>query len=239
MDLLSKMFLQIRLPRLTSNRANIAARWVNNIGHALIKSIELEIGGQRIDIQTGEYLYLNNELTIEGNKKNGIDYMVGYDVDPFGEKIVYIPLCFWFNKHYGSALPLIALNMHEIKVKIHIRPFHQITVAAEKEVLGINIAHSGTLMGVLLEPKAKIDDIKENIKKVKNWIKKIDNIDNSNELLAIEGNISKLFFQSYFKKYYWPEAHMMVLRTLLTSMASRSCCSSAPLAFTRVRRHSP
>lgn len=139
-DLLSKMYLQIRLPRLTVDRSNTSARWVTNVGHAMIKSIELEIGGQRIDLQTGEFLYLYNELTIEGNKKNGIDYMTGYEVDPFGEKVVYIPLMFWFNKHYGSALPLIALSMHEIKIKLNIRPFNEIVIAVDKEVDLISVS---------------------------------------------------------------------------------------------------
>jgi hypothetical protein len=34
------------------------------------------------------------------------------------EKTLYIPLEFWFNRHYGLALPLIALQYHEVKINV-------------------------------------------------------------------------------------------------------------------------
>jgi hypothetical protein len=45
-------------------------------------------------------------------------------------KKVYVPLLFWFNKSIGSALPLIALQYHELKIFI--------TLANAAEVTGID-----------------------------------------------------------------------------------------------------
>ena len=48
-DLLSKLYLQVTLPQLTSSLSSHGrVRWVDKIGHALIKSYELFIGGQSI-----------------------------------------------------------------------------------------------------------------------------------------------------------------------------------------------
>ena len=34
------------------------------------------------------------------------------------ETTLYVPLEFWFNRHYGLALPLIALQYHEVKINV-------------------------------------------------------------------------------------------------------------------------
>ena len=36
-------------------------------------------------------------------------------------RTIYIPLEFWFNRNPGLALPLIALQYHEVKVNIEFR----------------------------------------------------------------------------------------------------------------------
>jgi hypothetical protein len=46
-------------------------------GLALVKSVELEIGGQRIDKQYGDWMYIWNELSLGGDKREGFDDMVG------------------------------------------------------------------------------------------------------------------------------------------------------------------
>jgi hypothetical protein len=38
------------------------------------------------------------------------------------EQTLYIPLEFWFNRHTGLALPLIALQYHEVKINVEFNP---------------------------------------------------------------------------------------------------------------------
>ena len=98
---------------------------VPNFGHKLLKTIELEIGGQRIDKHYSEWLYIWNELSLPIGKRNGYDVMVGANPRNISTKLVtgqeyelYVPLEFWFCRNVGLALPLIALQYHEVKINI-------------------------------------------------------------------------------------------------------------------------
>ena len=90
-------------------------------GSAIIDNVELEIGGQRIDRHYQEWMNIWNELSTPESKAIALKSMQGdigtSSVD--GVKgMVQIPLQFWFCRNPGLALPLIALQYHEVKVKI-------------------------------------------------------------------------------------------------------------------------
>ena len=94
-------------------------------GLKLLKSIELEIGGQRIDKHYSEWLYIWNELSLPQGKREGYKLMVGGDklnrsivLQAAESYSVYVPLEFWFCRNVGLALPLIALQYHEVKINI-------------------------------------------------------------------------------------------------------------------------
>ena len=122
-------------------------RWLNWVGHNLINNVELEIGGQKIDKHYGDWLQIWNELSQEPGKQAGYADMVGNvpqlvnlltqggegcdDDCAQGEPnassevlscapeyTLYIPLQFWFNRNPGLALPLIALQYHEVKINL-------------------------------------------------------------------------------------------------------------------------
>jgi len=109
-------------------------QYVDWVGHALIKSIEIEIGGQRIDKHYGDWLHIWNELSQMESRWNGYKTMInGSTISNVDKKIeaaqdsdsesssrrsLYIPLQFWFCRNPGVALPLIALQYHEVKVNI-------------------------------------------------------------------------------------------------------------------------
>ena len=38
----------------------------------------------------------------------------------------YVPLQFWFNRNPGLALPLIALQYHEVKLNLELRPANEL-----------------------------------------------------------------------------------------------------------------
>jgi hypothetical protein len=109
----------------TTTLNNNCVALVPYFGLKLLKSIELEIGGQRIDKHYSEWLYIWNELSLPQGKRDGYKLMVGGD--KYNRSIVlqakesysvYVPLEFWFCRNIGLALPLIALQYHEVKINI-------------------------------------------------------------------------------------------------------------------------
>ena len=109
----------------TVNDVNNAIALVPYFGLKLLKTIELEIGGQRIDKHYSEWLYIWNELSLPLGKRDGYKLMVGGDkynrsiiLEAQQSYSVYVPLEFWFCRNVGLALPLIALQYHEVKINI-------------------------------------------------------------------------------------------------------------------------
>ena len=88
-------------------------------GATLIDNIELEIGGQRIDKQTSDWNQIWSELTTPESKAAGFKCMIGAcgNSNTNAVGLVQVPLNFWFCRNPGLALPLIALQYHEVKLK--------------------------------------------------------------------------------------------------------------------------
>jgi len=197
-DLLYSTYLEVHLPHYDATTRKTAV--YNNdqfsLGYNLLKYVELEIGGQLIDRQYGEWLFLwdtlsgSTEQSVMVNKMNGaagrpqvvqawntsatnnipgpataasadqvsaIDAVtlgtqtgtsanLGYYVSGQGTAsagqvfipgspagcsntgqatnnpglptVVYVPLKFFYTRNPGAALPLIALQYHEVKINI-------------------------------------------------------------------------------------------------------------------------
>jgi hypothetical protein len=115
----------------------------NDIGHALIDQVDLEIGGQLIDRQDGRWMQTYRNLTernqwgcpygitkfqkLSGTGSNtrfiresvtAQDRNRSTSTQP--DEMYYVPLAFWFCRNPGCALPLIALQYHEVKLKLQI-----------------------------------------------------------------------------------------------------------------------
>jgi hypothetical protein len=116
-DLIHRMYVQIKLPTLTG-----VSLWCDYVGLRLLADVEIEIGGQRIDKHYSYWLYIWNELSLPKGKVAAWQKMVGYDgtgaIISGNSYNLFVPLEFWFNRNVGLALPLIALQYHEVKVNI-------------------------------------------------------------------------------------------------------------------------
>ena len=92
-------------------------------GDELISEVELEIGGQRIDKHTKEWLQVWAELSTPESKAAGYKYLTGGFTNTLitgsetSQQSIMVPLQFWFCRNPGLALPLIALQYHEVKLK--------------------------------------------------------------------------------------------------------------------------
>jgi len=144
-DLITKMYLRAEIPEVCVRDGLSDAElkrtqfaWVRRLGHALIDSVELEIGGSRIDKQYGNWLTIWYELTHEVGHEEGYARMIG-DVPEMTELsspdangrlksryTLYVPLQFWFCRNNGLALPLIALQYHEVRVHFEFRSVNEL-----------------------------------------------------------------------------------------------------------------
>jgi hypothetical protein len=110
-DLISDMYVE-----LTSVKAfeKTEDAWV---AERAISTVELSIGGQRIDKHYQKWWRLYAELYMDESKKLNYGKMTstlgGAGVDA---KTCFLPLIFFFNRNPGLALPLIALQYHEVRI---------------------------------------------------------------------------------------------------------------------------
>ena len=132
-DLMYKTYLEVTLPDTTAATGGLTTDvlWTGDaqrrLGYALLKKLEVEIGGQIIDTHYGEWLYLWENLTSSYDNSCKLDAMVGGTLGGTSTTltscggrpgVLYIPLQFWFCRNPGLALPLIALQYHEVRLNI-------------------------------------------------------------------------------------------------------------------------
>jgi len=163
-DLAYRTYLQVTVPEINQlmgigafaagQGSGVYARWLDYPGEQLIAQVEVEIGGQRIDRQYGDWMHIWNQLTMTAEQQRGYWKMIGnttqltFITDPsfsdvdgpcdslaprqvcaprnaLPETTLYVPLQFWFCTNPGLALPLIALQYHEVKINLDIRPIDE------------------------------------------------------------------------------------------------------------------
>jgi hypothetical protein len=175
-DLAYRTYLQVTLPEIGQSlgtsgaRAGVYARWLDFPGEQLIAQVEVEIGGQRIDRQYGDWMHIWNQLTMSSEQQRGYFKMIGnttqltFITDPsfaavdgpcdssaprqvcaprnaLPETTLYIPLQFWFCTNPGLALPLIALQYHEVKINLDLRPIDE-CLWAVTSLVNVDVAAS-------------------------------------------------------------------------------------------------
>ena len=110
-DLVHRMYLSLKIP---ADNVDLCAFY----GLRLVNFVEIEIGGQKIDKHYSHWLYVWNELSLPKSKRDGYNKMVGQTGGALADQTLYVPLEFWFCRNVGLALPLIALQYHEVKINI-------------------------------------------------------------------------------------------------------------------------
>jgi hypothetical protein len=130
-DLITNMYCFVNLNGIAA--ATVAANYsewgyVRRLGHAMIDNYKIEIGGSLIDQHYGDWLNIWYELTHKTGQERGYAKMIGdiHDLTAINntgkrEYKLYIPLQFWFNRNNGLALPLIALQYHDVRITVVFR----------------------------------------------------------------------------------------------------------------------
>lgn len=142
-DLLYTTYLEVVMPGNVPTHAGNFNNDQGRLGYNLIKYVELNIGGQQIDRLYGEWLYLWDSLSSDLWTSKKLWNMVGGGpditnvmtttdsktvfTDPNAScasgrnampNTLYIPLTFFYTRNPGAALPLIALQYHEVKIDL-------------------------------------------------------------------------------------------------------------------------
>ena len=144
-DLINRTYLQVDLPALTGTGTQA---WVRNIGNVLIKEVSVSIGGSIIDKHYGQFLHIWQELTQTKEHEDSYNVMIGNTTELTTEaasipsRTLYIPLQFWFNRHIGLSLPIIALQYHEVKFDFELRPFSELYVSSSGTVTVPTLANA-------------------------------------------------------------------------------------------------
>lgn len=131
-DLLYSTYLEVVLPP-----GEVFNAEQYRLGYNLLKYVELDIGGQLIDRLYGEWLYIWDILTLVNGQADALNRTVGLlDLPGWSNPltipnpaactngrtasptVLYIPLNFFYTRNPGAALPLIALQYHEVKINI-------------------------------------------------------------------------------------------------------------------------
>jgi len=99
--------------------------WVEEIGHAIIDQLDLKIGNELIDRQTGDWMILFNNIAIDEYQKKNYEKMIGQvpELITFDDQIkpeykLVIPLQFYFCRHNGLSIPLVALRYHDVQINL-------------------------------------------------------------------------------------------------------------------------
>jgi hypothetical protein len=109
--------------------------WTNSLGHALIQTVELQIGGAIVETLDGRLLEVLDELYEPVETLKAKNAMIARAPTGFGpqtwisaNQTVYIPLPFWFSKPgvLSHALPLDALSADKVQIHVTFRPVTQL-----------------------------------------------------------------------------------------------------------------
>ena len=109
------------------SKYNTYAKWVNAVGYAIIKEIQLKFGSTILDKHTGLWYDIWNELT-DPNRKEWP--LIGKELDTdhslpnninnssTTKSRYFVPLKFYFNRNPGLALPILLLNDNDLRINI-------------------------------------------------------------------------------------------------------------------------
>lgn len=147
-DLVTRMYLKIDIAQITMNnvsqneleRNQYLFAWVQELGNFIIDNIEFDIGGSQIDKHWGHWMSTWHDLTKDVNTEPAYRALIGNvpeltalrAPDAQGnftqDYSLYVPLIFWCNTNSGLALPLIALQYHEVRLWIQFARFNDLII---------------------------------------------------------------------------------------------------------------
>jgi len=126
------------------NSTRLKFAWCKRLGHIILRDYSIMIGGTEIDKQYGEWLSIWHQLTGNMNMEKVYNKMIGnvssmtsFDRKTKDAYTLMIPLQFWFNRYNGLALPLVALEYHDVTLTLTTRDINECCYIEEGELIYI------------------------------------------------------------------------------------------------------
>lgn len=117
-DLVSSIVIKVRI------KCDKMDKWVDRLGFYIFKKISIEIGGRVVDSHNSSWLNLYYEVyRSESTSLNLINARVP---DEDGIMELFIPLRFWFNNSFGSALPVVAMQYQDISINLELSDINKV-----------------------------------------------------------------------------------------------------------------
>ena len=146
-DLVSNITLQVDLPSLQGltvtkfGGGTAQVGYTNSIGNALIKQVQLKVGGNIIDTQYSEFMDIWSSFSIPSGKQLAYAKQVKKYIDqtPYNNQVggtVFIPFLFWFCQNSNSnlkgntalAFPLAGMRNAEIELIVEFRTLDELVI---------------------------------------------------------------------------------------------------------------
>lgn len=133
-DLLHNCYLQVCLTKKANMYPDSQAGYYP--AEHLIKDVTLSIGGQAIDRHTGDWLRIFDSLHREPEKSEHYKRLTNFDPAGVSSEMeftetLYLPLCFYFTRSPGLAIPLISLYFSEVKLTFSFRDAAEVGVLSD------------------------------------------------------------------------------------------------------------
>ena len=213
-DLVTKLYLKLDISG--SSVTNGKWAWVGMLGYSIIENINIQIGGSIIDRQYGEWLCIWHQLTNDISHKRGIDKMIGNIPDlttlSSGEKNVtlYVPLQFFCCRYNGLAIPLIALQYHDVRFEVLLKPVDKLIIKqGDSNIASENVDPTITLNDITLLTNyiyLDSDERKRFSSSTHEYL--IEQIQaNGDEIIDTSNKKIKLNFNHPCKSLYWIAKH--------------------------------
>jgi len=152
---------------------NIKFAWVDRIGHSIIEYIEVLIGGHRVDKHWGDWINIWYELTANRDMEETYFKMIGnvstlttFDRNAKPQYKLRVPLHFWFNRFNGLALPLVALQYHDVSFEVKFRKLEDVSYIENGVTVdlpgfdeGLTLSEVSADLGINIEAEFLIDYI--------------------------------------------------------------------------------
>lgn len=137
---------------LTNPLGGFYAHWTNALGFAMLKSVELIVGGHTIDTLFGDYLYMYEELTGKAGKRlqdmigkfESREQLIAYSRRP---QRLYIPLPFWYAQVAGNALSLVSLAFHGVQLSVNFHARSRLIILSNRDMVVYKTNADGTSTG--------------------------------------------------------------------------------------------
>ena len=143
-DLMDEVLFAFQLQGIKKNQGGTPndIHYVDTIGYALIKKVELKVGSLTVDTIDGDWLEVYDNLFLTDNRYTSLTNLIQRNrVMGLGSGEDFksiVPLRFYFDQKPGSSFPFCALEHQRVQIIIHTRPMQEIVKSNNFDVSNLS-----------------------------------------------------------------------------------------------------